>query len=108
MAQAIAQCYHTLDRYGRDAQGLEVAQRLFIRVLGGYPASEVIPAFEKHVAQSRNFPTPSDIVGILEGRVKRDASYYRRLLDRIKAGDFLSEDESRYLHAYERQVLDGI
>ena len=72
--------------------------------LGGYPTETVASAFDKYIRHRREFPTPADIIGIIQGRVKRDGAYYTRLCRKIQQNAFVDDDELAYMRLYEGQV----
>lgn len=97
------------NRFGRDAKELPfIAKGMFDIV----PIShrELIPdAIEVHIRNSKDFPTPNDILEIL-GLVKKfDKSYYLRLLEKQRNFD-ASFTEISYIKSYEensRKTVDG-
>lgn len=97
------------NRFGRDAKELPfIAKGMFDIV----PIShrELIPdAIEVHIRNSKDFPTPNDILEIL-GLVKKfDKSYYLRLLEKQRNFE-ASFSEIAYIKSYEensRNTVDG-
>lgn len=98
-------CWKTLHLYGKKAEDFEVIVDMYLGFLGGYPAKDVVKAFERYVKSREQFPTPSAIIGIIEGRIARDSKYYETLLKK-RANSFLTDPEEDYLRRYERQVLE--
>jgi hypothetical protein len=76
---------------------------MYLNFLGGYEAQEVVDAFNHYVKHKSEFPTPSDIIGIIEGRIKRDSAYYRKLLTKQKHSIMLAS-EAIYIKKYENQL----
>jgi hypothetical protein len=56
----------------------------------------------------REFPTPSDIIGIIEGRKKMDAGVYISLTKSRDEGQFLTNEEHNYISNYENQIIQGL
>ena len=97
-------CWNTLHRYGKTADDFNGVVKTYLSFLGGYPTRAVAAAFDKYIRHRREFPTPADIIGIIEGRVKRDGAYYIRLCRERQEGAFLTDDEHAYMRRYEGQV----
>ena len=97
-------CWNTLHRYGKTSDDFDGIVKTWLGILGGYPTRTVAAAFEKYLRNRREFPTPADIIGIIEGRVKRDGAYYTRLCRKIQEGAFVDDDELAYMRLYEGQV----
>lgn len=96
-------CWNTLHRYGKTSDDFEGIVKTYLSFLGGYPTQDVVSAFDKYIRHRREFPTPADIMGIIEGRVQRDGAY-TRLCRQIQEGAFVTDDEYAYMRRYEGQV----
>jgi len=92
-----------MELYGKEASQFETVLQFFVEFLGHYPASEVEPALKRYVSLRTRFPSPADIIGILDCRIKRDSTYYKELLKRRGS---LTNDEKDYLQGYEQQTLE--
>jgi hypothetical protein len=97
-------CWNTLHRYGKTADDFNGVVKTYLSFLGRYPTRAVAAAFDKYIRHRREFPTPADIIGIIEDRVKRDGAYYVRLCRERQEGAFLTDDELAYMRRYEHQV----
>lgn len=97
-------CWNTLHRYGKTSDDFNGVVKTWLSFLGGYPTQAVDAAFDKYIRHRREFPTPADIIGIIEDRVKRDGAYYTRLCRKIQEGAFVTDDELAYMRLYEDQV----
>jgi hypothetical protein len=106
VVEILSFCWKSLHLYGKKSDDFEGLVTVYLGFLGKYPAQKVHDAFEKYIKNRREFPTPSDIIGIIEGRVKRDANVYRNLLKQRKEGVFLGDDEHRYIREYERETME--
>jgi hypothetical protein len=105
LTMILEQCWHSLALYGKDVNSFPFVIQLFENRLAGYPAKEILPAFEKYIDNATTFPAPADIVAIIQKRVKRDPAYYRELL-RKRRDEFCSTREHEYIRAYELSVLE--
>lgn len=99
-------CWSALHLYGKKPEDFAGIVQTYLGFLASYETSKVVAAFKRYIKHRREFPTPADIIGIIEGRIKRDASYYNRLRERVKQGDHLYSDEKEYLEKYEEQIAE--
>jgi hypothetical protein len=97
-------CWNTLHRYGKTSDDFDGIVKTYLSFLGRYPTDVVASAFDKYIRHRREFPTPADIIGIIQGRVKRDGAYYTRLCRQIQEGAFVTDEELAYMRLYEGQV----
>lgn len=95
-----------MELYGKDESQFETILEFFLSIIGKYEAEDVFMAMGRYVRQRSRFPTPADIVGIIEERVKRDPSYYNTIREKLKKGQNLTAEQSYYLKEYERQALN--
>ena len=102
----LRQCWKTLKLYGSKDGNFEERSDVFIARLGKYEASKVLAAFEKYIDSRNEFPVPADIIGILKGRIYRDAAVYASIQRRKKDGDFITDEEHAYVRKYENQTID--
>ena len=102
----LEQCFHTLQLYGKDVESFPIVCRMFEAALGKYPAKKIRPAFEKFIRHCDRFPAPSDIIAIIEGRIKREPTFYRQLLQKRREYTFLSDREHEYIRKYEDAILE--
>lgn len=98
-------CWKSLHLYGKRPEDFEGIVTVYLGFLGKYPAEKVHAAFEKYIRNRREFPTPSDIIAIIEGRIKRDVGVYKNLLKQRREGQFLSDDDHKYIREYEEQTM---
>jgi hypothetical protein len=90
-----------MELYGKETSQFETVLEFFLTFIGKYEPKEVFDAMKIYVSNRTKFPTPADLIGIMEGRIKRDMIYYSRLLK--KKGN-LTNDESYYIQQYELQT----
>lgn len=105
VAKILAFCWKTLHLYGKKPEDYDDIAETYLMRLANYPVAEIEQAFSKYLDNRTEFPAPASIIGILQGRIKRDASYYNKLQRKIKEG-FLTPDESNYVKRYEQQLLE--
>jgi transcription initiation factor TFIIIB Brf1 subunit/transcription initiation factor TFIIB len=91
--------------YGKKAEDFEDMAAMYLNFLKDYPVDKVRAAFERYVRNAREFPTPSDIISILEGKVKRDPAYYRFLIEHRK-NNYLTTQQEEYVKKYEKQLFE--
>jgi hypothetical protein len=97
-------CWNTLHRYGKTSDDFDGIVKTYLSFLGRYPTEAVASAFDKYIRHRREFPTPADIIGIIEARVKRDGAYYTRLCRKIQENAFVDDDDLAYMRKYEGEV----
>jgi hypothetical protein len=97
-------CWNTLHRYGKTSDDFDGIVKTYLSFLGRYPTEVVASAFDKYIRHRREFPTPADIIAIIQGRVKRDGAYYTRLCRKLQEGAFVDDDDLAYMRLYEGQV----
>lgn len=86
----------------------------FLAVLKHYEPKKVIQAVKEWVVKSPEFPTPSDIVAIVENRPKLDHSIY--IQAQKVAGDFQGkfskswdrQTAKEYCQYYERETIGKV
>ena len=104
---ALGACLVTQRTYGKQATDMEKALKVFIRVLSDYEPEKVIQAIKKWLLTSPDFPTPADILNILNPQPKFDYAVYNALNDRLKRGEKLDYSQMEYIKAYEKNALKG-
>ena len=97
-------CWNTLHRYGKTSDDFDGIVKTYLNFLGRYPTETVASAFDKYIRHRREFPTPADIIGIIQSRVKRDGAYYTRLCRKIQENAFVTDEELAYMRLYEGEV----
>lgn len=73
----VGQCFETQDVYGKTAEQLATAIKLFQAALAEYSPKDIEQAFVEHIKTSPNMPKPSDIIEkikamLAERRAMRD------------------------------------
>lgn len=90
--------------YGKQGQDLELLCGIFLEVLKAYKADQITRAFDKWLRTSPEFPTPADIISILEAKPKMSDAVYRQMLKKYKDSGYNEYTEAgRYVLAYEAE-----
>lgn len=105
---ALGACLATQRTYGKQAGDFDKVVSVFIKVLNNYEPQKVITAIKEWILKSPEFPTPADIMGILNPQPKFDYAVYTSLCNRLKAGDRLDFTEKNYIKAYEQNAMKGL
>lgn len=95
-----------MELYGKEESQFETVLEFFLSFVGRYTPAEVFQALEKYIRLRSRFPAPSDLIGLIEGRIKRDPAYYGALKDKLKRGQTLTPEQSLYVKEYEKQTLE--
>lgn len=101
----INDCIHVLNLYGNKDGKLKKIVNVFFKHLKEYDPVEIDKAFKTYIKCNSTFPTPSDIIGIIENRVKLDSELYKNLI-RKRKDSYLSFKEENYIDKYEKQLLN--
>lgn len=99
-------CWKSLHLYGKKPDDFAGIQETYLAFLSNYEVGKITKAFEKYIRTRTIFPAPADIIGIIEGRIKKDPAIYRNLLAQRRAGAYLMDEEKEYIRKYERQTLN--
>src|ERR1700733_3545182 len=97
-------CWNTLHRYGKTSDDFDGIVKTWLGFLGRYPTEAGASPLKKYTRHRREFPTPADIIAIIQGRVKRDGAYYPRLCRKLQEGAFVDDNDLAYMRLYEGQV----
>lgn len=94
--------------YGKQAENHGAAVDIFVKVMKAYEPARVIQAIKQWILTSPEYPTPADIIGILDPKPKLDRVVYMAISDRLKRGDKITGQEREYLKLYESDVMKGL
>lgn len=89
--------------YGKDPESLGSVTQVFRAVLANYPAKSVIRAFELWMERSQEFPTPSDIAGIIKRKGKPPLSREVYISLSKKDPEHRTSEDWRFLREYEAE-----
>lgn len=104
VAAQLGACLAVQRTYGKQASDIQVVAKIFLADLSDYPAEKVAGALEKWRKTSPEFPTPADIIAILDNKPKMSADVYRTMLKRFKDSGYNEFTEAgRYVKAYEAE-----
>lgn len=102
---SLSKCLIVQRTYGKSVDDLPNILRVFIEALEGYPPHEILQAVAGWLVKSPDFPTPYDIICIIEektnGRDKPNSFVYNNLCRRHAKGDNLTPEQWDYINAYE-------
>jgi len=101
-------CCAALPTYGKDAEGLTNALRMFNMVLSDYTGEQIKQAFLYWLKTNRTFPTPADIVSLIlrPGKPPFERSVYISL-QKKRDNDYLRDAEWKYIKEYEDFIVTG-
>lgn len=111
LANLLAQCFDIFPLYGREPEAADNIRRAFQYALADYTIEQVMEAFYYHLRHSKEFPTPADIVAIIErggNKPPFERSVYVRLAQKRK--DFpedMAHEEWAYMDEYEKYIVTG-
>ena len=105
--ELLGTCLALQKLYGRDVANSDTIIELFQRMMGKYEAGKVIHAFETWMERSQEFPTPSDIIGLIKraGRPPLSESMFVQISK--KDGEDRTPDDWQYLRDYQAFMNDG-
>ena len=90
IGKALGVCVLVQKTYGKQASDLDKIAKIFAHLF------DILKAIKKWVLTSSDFPTPRDILKILEGKKELDASVYQ------SAKKIAYDTEGRYSKSYDR------
>jgi len=109
LCSLVAQCFDSLNVYGKTTDQLENIAGAFQLVLGDYDIDTVSKAFAKHLRRSSTMPTPADIVNIIDPPPQKlSGAVYISLKKQLIDNIFTTDEERAYIAAYERQEMDKL
>lgn len=98
----ILSCFTVQKLYGRDAGSLEAVTSVFHRLLATYPANKVIRAFELWMTRSQEFPTPADIISIINNNGRKPLSREVYISISKKEPEYRTPEDWAYIRNYEQ------
>lgn len=107
MAKVFYGCCSVYPTYGKDNQSLVDALQMFNMCLFDYTGQEIKDAFIAWMRSNKQFPTPSDIISLIErkGKPAFDKTVYLNLSK--KAPQDRTDDEWQYMREYEKWQVSG-
>ena len=98
-------CLAVQRTYGKQAADIQVVAKIFIDDLKDFSANEVVEAISKWRKTSPEFPTPADIINLLNPKPTFDKSVYLSLIKR-KGEVHRYSKEYDYIKAYEKNEVE--
>lgn len=107
IGEAIVLFHDALKTYGKQPEQMESVTKLFMFALADYPVEKIVEAMAYYVRNYTDFPSPADIVQIIERGNKPpfDRAVYTTISKKHPADR--SSDEWAYMRSYERFMIDG-
>lgn len=107
----LAECQLVLKTYGKQSDDLDKTVKIFIKYLADFEPEKVMNAFKSHIRTSPEFPTPSDIIKIIENKThdrdRPNHQIYREICNKKINGEYLTSSESEYKKQYESFYLSN-
>lgn len=97
LVKALGACALVQRTYGKQGTDFEKQAKVFLRVLQNYEPEAVISAIKNWILKSKDFPTPADIVDVLENKPTMSADIYR------EACKIVNDQEGKMSDIYDRQ-----
>ena len=106
LSKALAACQLVQRTYGKQAGDLDKVAKIFARVLAEYDPQQVIEAIKRWLQESPEFPTPSDIVKMLDPAKKFDKELYIKFSQQYAKGEITEFSQGyEYMKEYEKHKL---
>jgi hypothetical protein len=97
--------YDGLRVYGKEPEQLENAIKLHHIALSRYEITEIERGIREHIKRSNEFPTPADIVNIIDPPPpKPDWPAYIGIRQKIRENQFITGNQREYLRFCENYV----
>lgn len=107
IAAQLASCLATQRTYGKQAADITAVAKIFLEDLKEFSGYNVAQAIARWRKTSPEFPTPADIINLLNPKPQFDRAVYTALNKR-RADLAPYSKELAYLEAYEKHILDKI
>ena len=95
--------FHAMKTYGKEPESLESITRIFKRDLAEYPTGRILQAISTHAMRCDEFPTVSDIVGLIQRNGRPPLRESDIIAIRKKDGADRSRADWKTLEEWERQ-----
>lgn len=106
LATELYRRFHAMKTYGKEPESLENIISVFTSDLEEFPTENILKAIKTHSQRSQEFPTVSDIIGLLKrnGRPPMDKAIYVTISK--KDYEDRANEERRYMRDYEEQMQE--
>lgn len=109
LANALGACLLVQRTYGKQGADIDKITKIFLRVLSDYEPSAVIAAIKRWLQESPEFPTPSDIVKMLNPKQNFDKSLYIKFSKQYAKGEITEFSQGYdYMKDYEKQQMENV
>lgn len=110
LTKVLGACFESQKTYGQDASKIEKLVKVFDLILEDYDIKVIRDAFVQHLKQAIDFPTPADIINIIDPPVLLDKPTYiaaKGWLAKNKDAPFTLQerDYSNYVKQYEAETM---
>lgn len=102
--------FHSMKTYGKEPESLTAITAIFLRDLSDFPVEKILKAITLHSRRSEEFPTVSNIYGIIKRNGKPPLSKEIYISISKKAGEYRNKADWDYMQDYEaeqRQEYSG-
>lgn len=103
-------CAAIFPTYGKDSNEMKDALSIFQMCLADYSAEQIKKGFTTWLKSNKAFPTPCDIINIIErnGKPAFEKTIYISLLKKKDNNpDSMSKEEWQYIKEYENWYISG-
>lgn len=110
LATELYRRFHAMKTYGKEPESLDSIISVFMTDLADYPTDDVMRAMTIYCRKNQEFPTPADIVTLIDNRGRQPVSqslYISLCKKREEQPELLMSDEWEALRRYESQFLDA-
>lgn len=98
--------FHAMKTYGKEPESLENIIAVFVSDLEDYPTDKILKAIKTHSQRSQEFPTVSDIVGLIKRNGKPPLSKEIYISLSKKDAEHRTSADWSYIREYEAQAHD--
>lgn len=105
----VAQCFTTLNVYGKTADQLNDITKMFLLVLARQDIAEIIDSFTRWMMRNSVMPTPADIMNLIEPPPEKPKeSVYIEINRRRREGHYITEKERAFCREYESENVEKV
>lgn len=107
LAARLYRDFYAMKTYGKEPESLESIVSLFNESLANFPFEKINAAFIIHAQRSQEFPTPSDIVGLIRRNGKPPIKESDVIAIRKKDGSDRTNSDWQLLREWDDQQQEG-
>jgi hypothetical protein len=105
--ELLVTCLAMQKLYGRSVENTEIVIRMFHKLLANQPAEKVTKAFEAWLLKSQEFPTPADIISLIQRNGKPPLKESDIIAIRKKDGEHRTKADWQMLAEWDAQQHIG-